>query len=262
MKFLKIVLLFLAFLSVSKAEELIKIGSSPHTHLEILKVAEPLLLKEGYKLEISEFTDGVQPNLAVEQEDLDANFFQHTPFLNEFNKEQGTNLVPVAKVHIELMGVYSSKHSKSEALKNNKFSPAKNSLFSIPNDPTNEARALRILQNAGLIKLSKGELATTFDIASNPLNLEFSEIKVAQQTRSLQDVDYAVILGGYARIGGLKPSDALILEDEYSPYTNVLVVKKGNENSPKTQALIKVLHSKEVKDFINEKYQGSVLAVF
>ncbi|TQR29515.1 ABC transporter substrate-binding protein [Campylobacter sp. MIT 99-7217] len=255
-KFLKILFLSLSLSLGLKAEELIKIGAVPTPHAEILRFIAPLLQKEGFRLEIFEFTDGIRPNISTDEGDLDANFFQHKPYLDEFNKSNKTNLVSVAKIHIEPMGVYSNKH-KGE------FKPAKNSSFALPNNPTNESRALQILEQAGLIKLKKSELATTLDIIENPLNLRFIEIKDAQLIRSLSDVDYAVINGNFAIMAGLKPTkDALFLESKYSLYANILVVKRGKEQSVKTKALIKALTSKEAKEYINSNFDGGVIPVF
>ena len=258
-----------AFLSLAFAKdenklETLKVGAVPTPHAELLRLIAPDLAKQGYKLEVFEFTDGITPNLNTDSGDLDANFFQHLPFLEEVNHSKGTKLVSVANIHIEPMGVYSSKHKKDEVIKQGKFSPAKNSTIALPNNPTNENRALRILEEAGLIKLKNdSEVATILDIVENPLNLKFIEIKDAQLIRSLEDVDYAVINGNFAIMAKLKPTkDALLLESKYSPYANILVVRAGNENTAKTKALIKALKSKKVKDYINSHFDGGVIPVF
>ncbi|KAA6225327.1 MULTISPECIES: MetQ/NlpA family ABC transporter substrate-binding protein [unclassified Campylobacter] len=252
---MKKIFLILLFLNFSFGLESLKVGASPTPHALILKHIEKDLEKEGFKLEIYEFTDGVQPNMSTDNNSLDANFFQHEPYLLEFNKNKGTKLVSVAKIHIEPMGVYSTKFKE--------FVPNHKAVISIPNNPTNEARALQILESSGLIKLKNHELATTLDIVENRLNIKFVEIKDAQLVRSLSDVDFSVINGNFALQAGLIPTkDALYLESKFSPYANILVVKEGNENSTKTKALIKALQSQKVKNFMNENFQGALIPAF
>ena len=244
----------------SKEDKVIKIGVSPEPHKAIVDVAVPLLEKEGYKVEITEFNDYVQPNTAVSEGSLDANYFQHLPYLNEQNESKGLNLVSVGAVHLEPMGLYSKTIKSLDDLK-------EGDTIAIPNDPSNEARALKLLASNGIIKVADGELITPKDITENPKKLEFSELEAASVPRALDDVTAAVINGNYAIPAGFSPSkDAIVLEDKDSeaakPYANIIVVKKGNENKEKVQALVKALTSPEVKQFIEEKYDGAVIPVF
>lgn len=246
--------------SASKEDKVIKVGVTPVPHKEILEVAIPLLEKEGYKVEVTEFNDYVQPNTALSDGELDANYFQTLPYLEEQNKSRGLDLVSVGQVHLEPMGLYSKKIKSLAELKDG-------ATIAIPNDGSNESRALRVLVNAGLIKVKDGENITPKDITENTKNLKFSELEAASIPRALDDVDGAVINGNYAIGAGFNPSkDALAIEDKNSeaskPYGNAIVVKKGNENSEKIQALKKALTSPEVKKFIEEKYSGSVIPVF
>lgn len=258
MKFSKILLGALLAVTLSSADKAktIIVGATPVPHAEILEVAKPLLEKEGFKLEIKEFNDYTIPNLATEDGDLDANFFQHLPYLNEFNKNKGTHLVKTVGVHLEPMGVYSAKIKDLNELKNG-------DTVAIPNDPTNESRALDVLASAGLIKLNDNPLKTPLDIVENPKNLKFSEIEAAQIPRTLGDVTIAVINTNYALNAKLNPSkDSLALESTESPYTNYVVVKAGNENSSKTKALNKAINSDEIRSFIKSKYEGAILPSF
>lgn len=246
--------------SNSKEDKIIKVGVTPVPHKEILDAAIPLLEKEGYKVEVTEFNDYVQPNTALSDGDLDANYFQTLPYLDEQTKSRGLDLVSVGQIHLEPMGLYSNKIKSLDAIPNG-------ATIAIPNDGSNESRALRVLANAGLIKINDGESITPKDITENSKNLKFSELEAASIPRSLDDVDAAVINGNYALGAGFNPSkDALTIEDKNSeaakPYGNAIVVKKGNENSEKIQALKKALTSDEVKKFIEEKYNGSVIPVF
>lgn len=242
-------------------DKTIKVGASITPHAEILKVAGEVLEKEGYQLEIVEYDDYVLPNTATESGDLDANYFQHKPYLDDFNEKNGTHLVSVGAVHYEPFGIYAGKTAKLEDLQDG-------AVVSIPNDGTNEARALYLLEAQGLITLKKdvGFTATVIDIESNPKNLEIKELAAPQLVRSLQDVDISIINGNYAIGGGLQVGDALCLEDSGSDaaktYANILAVKEGSEESPKIQALYKALTSEEVKSFIAEKYSGAVVAIF
>ncbi|MFL1706919.1 MetQ/NlpA family ABC transporter substrate-binding protein [Campylobacter sp. MOP7] len=258
MKFSKILLGALLAVTLSSADKAktIIVGATPVPHAEILEATKPLLEKEGFKLEIKEFNDYTIPNLATEDGDLDANFFQHLPYLNEFNKNKGTHLVKTVGVHLEPMGVYSAKIKDLNELKNG-------DTVAIPNDPTNESRALDVLASAGLIKLNDNPLKTPLDIVENPKNLKFSEIEAAQIPRTLGDVTIAVINTNYALNAKLNPSkDALALESTESPYTNYVVVKAGNENSSKTKALNKAINSDEIRSFIKSKYEGAILPSF
>ncbi|MCF6097530.1 MetQ/NlpA family ABC transporter substrate-binding protein [Thermovorax subterraneus] len=236
----------------------IKVGASPVPHAEILEVVKPILEKEGINLEIVEFTDYVQPNLKLAEKELNANYFQHIPYLEEFSKEHNLDLTYIAKVHIEPMGAYSQKIKNLGELK-------EGATVAIPNDPTNAGRALLLLQTAGLIKLKPeaGIKATVGDIVENPKGLKITELEAATLPRVLPDVDLAVINTNYALEAGLVPTkDALIIEDANSPYVNVLVVRKGDESRPELKKLAEALNSPEVKKFIEEKYQGAVVPAF
>ena len=243
----------------TNAPKTIKVGASPVPHAEILETVKPLLEKEGVKLEIVEFNDYVQPNLATNDKEIDANFFQHEPYLKNFVEEHPElKLKNVLGVHVEPMGIYSHKIKKLDELKDG-------AQVSIPSDPTNGGRALLLLQHAGLLKLKDGagEAATVQDVVDNPKNLAFKEIEAPQLPRTLDDVDISVINTNWAMQADLVPTrDALFMEDKTSPYVNILVVRQGDENRPEIQALLKVLHSDTVKNFINEKYKGAIIPAF
>lgn len=240
--------------------EVIKVGASPTPHAKILKEAEKLLEEKGYKLEITEFSDYVQPNKAVDSEQLDANYFQHKPYLDQFNEKNGTDVVSIGAVHYEPFGIYAGKTSSLSELK----SGAK---VAVPNDVTNEARALLLLQDEGLIKLKDGAdiNATKNDIAENSKNLEIVEVDAAQTARTLSDVDIAVINGNFALDAGLKVSDALAVEKADSTaaqtYANIVAVKRGHEKDEKIQALLEVLQSDEIADYITKEFNGAVLPI-
>lgn len=239
------------------------VGASVTPHAEILNVAKEILAEKGITLKIVEFTDYVQPNTNVESGDLDANYFQHIQYLNQFNKDNNTHIVSVASIHYEPFGIFAGKTSSLAELKDG-------AIISVPNDGTNEARALMLLEAQGLIKLKEdvGFTATILDIAENPKNLVIKELEAAQLTLSLQDVDLAVINGNYAIQAGLNATtDALAIEDKDSDviknnYTNILCVKEGNENNPAIQELVKALKSDKVKTFMQEKYNGAVVPMF
>ncbi len=240
----------------------IVVGASVTPHAEILEIVREELKEKGYELEIVEFTDYVMPNTALEDGELDANFFQHKPYMDDFNANNGTHLVSAAAIHYEPFGIYPGKTASLDALQDG-------AKVAIPNDGTNEARALLLLEAEGLITLKEGAgmTATKIDIAENPKNLEILEIEAAQLTRSLQDVDLAVINGNYAIQGGLSVGkDAIAAEDKDSlaaeTYANIIAVKEGNENSEKTKALVEVLQSEEVRAFIEATYDGAVIAKF
>ncbi|MDD5367756.1 MAG: MetQ/NlpA family ABC transporter substrate-binding protein [Anaerolineaceae bacterium] len=238
----------------------LKVGVSPVPHGEILKfIKDNLAAKEGLDITIVEFTDYVQPNLALQDGQIDANYFQHVPYMEDFGKEHKIDLVAVAKVHIEPLGIYSKK------IKSLKDVPDK-AIVAIPNDATNSGRALHLLEANGLIKLKATATvkATVQDIAENPKNLQIKELEAAQLPRSLDDTTFSVINGNYALEAGFTPSkDALALESgENNPYANVLTVLKGHENDLGIQKLARLLTSPEVKKFIQDKYQGSVLPAF
>ena len=245
-----------------KETKKIVIGASPSPHDDILKVAKKELKKEGYELEIKEYSDYVQPNTALESGDLDANYFQHKPYLDDFNKQKKTHLVSAGTIHYEPFGIFPGKTKTLKALKNG-------ATVAVPNDTTNEARALLLLQDQGLIKLKDGAglTATKKDIVENKKDLAIKEIEAAQIPRSLKDVDIAVVNGNYALEAGLKVNkDALATEDADSigakTYGNVVAVKKGNEKTDATKALIKALKSDTVKKYINDKYDGAVVPLF
>lgn len=239
----------------------IKVGATPAPHAEILEIVKDNLQEKGYNLEIVEYNDYILPNNAVQDGELDANFFQHTPYLEDFNAQNGTTLVDVATIHFEPFGLYAGKTASLEELQ-------EGAKVAVPNDTTNEARALLLLEAQGLIKLKEGVgiSATKIDIVENPLNLEIVELEAAQIARTLPDVDIAAINGNYAVDAGLKLSDALAVEAADSlaaqTYGNVLVVKEGNEDSEVTKALVEVLLSEEVKEYINATYEGAVVPVF
>ncbi|MFJ8947128.1 MetQ/NlpA family ABC transporter substrate-binding protein [Streptomyces sp. NPDC102395] len=236
------------------------VAASPTPHAEILNyVKDNLAKKADLDLQVQEFTDYVTPNTATQDGSVGANYFQNQPYLDDFNKKNGTDIVPVVTVHLEPLGLYSNKVKSLDALKSG-------STVAVPNDTVNEARALKLLAANGLITLKDGadNSATPADIAKNPKNLKFKELEAAQTPRSLNDVDAAVVNGNYALSAGLKPAkQALALEKaENNPYGNFLAVKKGNEDDPRVQKLAKLLTSPEVKKFIADKYAGSVVASF
>ena len=250
--------------SKSDDSKTIRVAASPTPHAEILEVAKEILAEQGYTLEIVQYTDYVQPNNVVDSGELDANYFQHTPYLNTFNEENGTDLVSVGAVHYEPFGVYSDSLTSLADV-------PEGAKVIIPNDGSNETRALLLLQQEGLITLADGidasSNATVYDIVDNPLNLEITEMEAAQLTTSLQDVDLAVINGNYALDAGLNAgTDALAIEDASGDaaqtYANILVVKNGNENDPAIQALYAALTSAEVGEYITETYSGAVVPIF
>ena len=252
----------LSLTACGKKAETLKVGASVTPHAEILKVAKDELAKEGITLEIVEFTDYVLPNTSLESGDLDANYFQHKPYLDTFNAEHGTNLGSVAAIHYEPFGIYAGKTASIEALQDG-------ATISVPNDGSNEARALLVLEAQGLIKLKEGvgTTATVLDIAENPKNLNIIEMEAAQLAISLQDVDLAVINGNYALQAGLNAAtDALATEDANSAaaqeYANILAVKAGNESDPRIAKLIAALESDAVRDYINNTYKGAVVPIF
>lgn len=234
------------------------VAASPTPHAEILKQCVPILKEQGIDLVVNEYSDYVIPNTAVEDGEEDANYFQHIPYLDDFNATRGTHLVNVAAVHIEPMGVYAGKTASLEEL-------ADGATIAVPSDATNEGRALLLLETQGLIKLadSTNLSSTPNDIVENSKNLEFVEMEAAQIPSSLADVDLAVINSNYALGAGLNPTeDALVLESADSPYVNVLVVKEGNEETPAVLALIEALHSDTIRTYIEETYGGAVIPAF
>nr|WP_238420097.1 MetQ/NlpA family ABC transporter substrate-binding protein [Streptomyces taklimakanensis] len=239
------------------ADAPLTVAASPTPHADILGFVRDNLAEEaGLKLEIREFTDYVLPNTATENGEVDANYFQHKPYLDDVNAKQGTHLVPVVGVHLEPLGLYSSTLKKASDL-------GAGDTVAVPNDTTNEGRALKLLDDHGLIELKEGagQDATLADIA-DAKGLKFKELEAAALPRSLEDVDAAVVNGNYAIEADLEPSkDALALEEaEGNPYVNLLVVKEGNEDDPRVRKLAELLTSKEVAEFIEDEYRGSVVA--
>ena len=241
--------------------EKLVVGASPAPHAEILEAARDLLADKGYDLKIVEYTDYVQPNNALESGDLDANYFQHKPYLDTFNEENGTHLVSAGAIHYEPFGIYAGKTASLDEL-------ADGAKVAVPNDATNEARALLLLEAQGLLKLADGAglKATKTDIVENPKNLDILEVEAAQVPRSLPDVDIAVINGNYAIEAGLKVSDALAVEasdsEAATTYGNVVAVQEGKEDDEKTKALIEALTSDAVKEYMEQTYEGAVVPLF
>lgn len=237
--------------------DVISVGATPVPHAQILEEVAKIVKEKGHELKIVEFNDYVLPNLAVDDDELDANFFQHKPYLDEFNKQKGTKLSAVAPVHLEPMGAYSKKIKDIKDLSDK-------ALIYIPNDPTNESRALDILEQVGLIELDKNvELKTPLDVVKNPKNLEIKELEAAQLPRVLDECDLAVINSNYALAAKLNPTkDAVIIESKDSPYTNNLVVKTSNIDSEKTKVLVESINDARIKTFIEEKYKGEIIPSF
>ena len=240
----------------SKAVTL-KVGVSPVPHAEILGAVKDKLAKEGINVEIIEFTDYVQPNLALNDKNLDANYFQHKPYLDEFAQSRNLKLVSAGAIHLEPMSVFSKKIKDLKDLPDG-------ARVAIPNDPTNGGRALLVLQSAGLIKLRDGApiTATPQDITENKKNLQFSELEAPQLPRSLEDADISVININFALEAKLNPKDAIFTESSDSPYANIVAVREGDENRPEIKKLIEALTSQESKDFIEKKYNGAIKAAF
>jgi len=246
------------FASTAHAAEKLSVAATPVPHAELLEFVKPALAKEGVELDIKVFTDYVQPNQQVADGHLDANFFQHKPYLDSFNAEHKTDLVSVGLVHVEPFGAYSTKIKSLDELK-------EGALIAIPNDPSNGARALLLLQKAGVITLKDPSniLATSRDIAENPKKLKFKELEAATLPRVLADVDVALINTNYALEAGLNPTkDALVIEGADSPYANLIAVAAKNKDDARVAKLVKALHSDEVKAFIKDKYKGSIVPAF
>lgn len=241
--------------------EQIIVGATPAPHAEILNAAKEILKEKGYDLVVKEYTDYVQPNVALDSGDLDSNYFQHKPYLDQFNEEKGTSIVSAAAIHYEPFGIYAGKTDSLDNL-------ADGAEIAVPNDVSNEARALLLLADNGLIELKEGVglEATKNDIVTNEKNFKIIEIEAAQLPRSLGDVDVAVINGNYAIEAGLKVSDALAVEDAASEaatlYSNIVAVRSGEETSEKTKALVEALTSDTVKKFIEDTYDGAVVPSF
>ncbi len=245
--------------TVTESRGTITVAASPTPHAEILAEAAKILEKEGWKLEVTEFEDYVQPNLVVEDGDIDANYFQHTPYLDNFNEEKGTHLVSIAGVHYEPFGIYPGTKASLDDIE-------KGDTIAVPNDTTNEARALLLLQDNGIIKLKEGAglTATVLDIEENPYDIKIQELEAAQVSRVKDEVAYVVLNGNYALEAGFSVAkDSIAYEksdsDAAKTYVNILVVKEGNENNEGLQALAKVLKSDEIKEYINNTYDGAVV---
>ena len=241
--------------------ETLVVGATAAPHAEILEVVKPILAEQGYDLQIQEFTDYVLPNRALEEGELDANYFQHIQYLESYNEQNGTDLVSAGEIHYEPFGIYAGKTTDLSQL------PDGATVF-VPNDITNEARALLLLQDQGLLTLKEGAglEATPNDIEENPKNLEIVEMEAAMIPRTMDDCDIAIINGNYALEAGLNVSEALAAETSDSlaaqTYANVVAVRSGDENSEKIQALVQALCSDEVKEFIDATYNGAVVALF
>jgi len=244
--------------ATSSASKVLKVGATPEPHAELLSLVAADLAAQGITLKVIEFTDYVTPNDALESGEIDANYFQHIPYLESFNKEKGYHLVNAGGIHVEPFAIYSKKYKKLADLPNG-------ASIAIPNDPTNEGRALLLLQSAGLLKLKDGVglTATPLDVASNPKNFKFKEIEAASLPRVLSDVDAATINGNYAIPAGLVATkDGLFVEGSDSPYVNVIAVKSGNEKDPRIVALVKALKSQKVADYVSKKFpNGEVVLV-
>ncbi|KKW67757.1 methionine ABC transporter substrate-binding protein [Lampropedia cohaerens] len=242
------------------AQTKLVVGATPVPHAELLEFVKPALKEQGVDLQVREFTDYVLPNSAVAEKQLDANFFQHQPYLTNFNKERGTDLVAVPNggIHIEPFGAYSKKITSLESLRDG-------AVVAIPNDATNSGRALLLLDSAGLIKLKDRSniTATAVDIAENPKKLQFRELEAAMLPRALDDVDLALINTNFALEAGLVPTDdALLLEGEDSPYVNIIAARADRADDPAIAKLTAALRSEAVRAFIQEKYKGAVVPAF
>ncbi|HLR35573.1 MAG TPA: MetQ/NlpA family ABC transporter substrate-binding protein [Tissierellales bacterium] len=258
--FLTLILTFTLFTGCGKEENSnkIKIGVSPVPHSEIIEFIKDDLEKDGVEVEIVEFTDYIIPNKALDDKDIDANFFQHEPYMNDFREKEDLDIVSLGAVHIEPMGLFSTKHDNINDLKDG-------STIAIPNDATNGGRALLLLEQNGLIKLDDkaGLLATENDIVENPKNLEIEALEAAQLPRVLNDLDGAIINGNYALEADLVPTeDALILEEKDSPFANIIAIRKGEENEEKFKILMKHIQSDKVKKFIEDNYEGTLIPAF
>lgn len=239
----------------------ITVGASPSPHAEILKAVEDEIKSAGYELKVVEYNDYVQPNVALSEGDLDANYFQHKPYLDNYNQENGTDLVSAVAIHFEPMGIYAGKSSDIKNVPDG-------AKIAVPSDATNEARALLLLQDQGVLKLKDGAglEATKNDIAENPHNVEFVEVEAASVPRTLQDADFGVINGNYALSAGLDTTATLASEgvdsEAAKTYANIVAVRKGEDATEKTKALVAALTSDTAKKFIEDTYKGSVIPVF
>lgn len=256
---MKKLVLFLSLVgSIITYSQKLKVGASPVPHAQILEIVKEDLKNNNIELEIVELTDYVTPNLLLDSKELDANFFQHKPYLDTFSKEKKLKITSAGNVHVEPLGVYSKKVDKIENIK-------KGGIVAIPNDPTNGGRALILFHNNGIIKLKNPTdlLATEFDIIENKNNLKFKPLDAAQIPRTLDDVDLAVINGNYAIEAGLNPlNEALLIEGKESPYANLIAVREGDENREDIKQLVKSLQSEKVKKYIEDTYKGGVAPAF
>jgi D-methionine transport system substrate-binding protein len=250
-----------AFAVTASAEEdkTITVAASPTPHAEILAKAKEILAEDGWDLEVTEFEDYVQPNLVVESGEFDANYFQHVPYLDSFNEEKGTHLVDAGDIHYEPFGIYPGTKSSLDDLE-------EGDVIAVPNDTTNEARALLLLQDNGVITLKEGAglTATVNDIEENPLGIKIQELEAAQVSRVVDEVAFVVLNGNYALEAGFSVGqDSIAYETSDSEaaktYVNIIAVEEGHENDEGIQALVEVLKSDEIKDFINETYDGAVI---
>lgn len=266
-KILAIAILFSLLSKLVFASETIVIAASPIPHADILRQIKPLLAKEGVNLEIREFNDYVQPNLIVAQNQADANYFQHLPYLTTFNHDHKTNLVPLVSVHLEPMGIYSYDHQKPKWLKDVKESLASDLKIGVPNDPTNEGRALKLLNENGFLTLkADAKYPTKKDVIKNPHNIKIIELDPAILTRMLDanQIDLAVINSNYALLAKIDPlKDALIIETaKNNPYANIIAVRPEDKNSAKIQKLRKAIESDLVRNYIKDHYHGAIIAAF
>lgn len=246
--------------NTSAKENVLNVGASPSPHAEILEVVKPILAEQGITLNIKEFSDYVLPNKALDEGSLDANFFQHQPYLDDFNKNNGTQITSATAVHFEPLAIYAGKSNDLSNIQ-------KGAEIAVPNDTSNEARALQLLEEQGILKLNPqaGLSATIQDIIENPYEVKIVEIEAAQVPRTLQDVDFAVINGNYALLA--KVTDKMLQTENAqsngaTEFANILAIKKGDENRPEIQALVQALTSETIKNFITEKYGASVIPVF
>jgi D-methionine transport system substrate-binding protein len=256
-RYFYVLLAVLLVAGISQAATL-KIGASPRPHAEILELIKPLAKAKGLDIVIIEFTDYVQPNLALADGEIDANFFQHKPYLDSFSQDRNLALSSLVAVHVEPMGAYSKKLKTLKDLK-------KGASVGIPNDPTNGGRALLLLEKAGLIEVDKkaGVTPTPMDIVKNPQNIKIKELEAAMLPRALEDLDLAIINTNYALEGGLVPTkDALVMEGAESPYANIVAVRTNDLNRSEFKILTDLLTSKEVKDFIEKQYKGSIVTAY
>lgn len=256
-KILLLITLIFVLISCSKKENTLTIGVSPIPHKEIVELVKEDLKKEGINLEIVTFNDYVQPNLSLQDKSLDANFFQHIPYMDEFSKKYGFEMVSVGKIHLEPLKIYSDKIKDINDIK-------ENSEVLIPNDPTNRGRALILLDNANIIKLKdKTKLDSDInDIVENPKNIKIVDINVEQIPSRISEVDFVVINTNVALASNISKDLVIYVEDKESPYSNVVSVLKGNENDSKIQKLMEYLQSEKVKNFILEKYDGEIVPSF